>query len=393
MQPKTPAVIVGGNLNGLGVARSLARGRIPAYVLGRNRDCPSAWSRHVTFVPTRSLQDEALISALLDLAKRLKCRPVMILTQDASVLTVSANRERLLPAYHIELPEEPVVKMLSDKVAFDALAAREGFSVPRSCHLRSSTDLPRINELYPPLVLKPANKASVHADGADRAVRADTLKHAHMLAQQMLAHSSTVIAQEWIEGPDSEIFFTFFCTRKDGSPARFFSGRKLQSEPPGVGSTAICIPAPEFAQQLEQETQEFLHRIRYRGLGSLEFKRDTRTKQFLMVEPTVGRTDWQEEIATLSGVNLPEVAYWLALGHEPPESPAQKPQTCAWRSSYEFRLPPTFNSDTRVIDAHFRWSDPLPGVYHYGYKRGLHRAWRRVRGILNSNVKQHGRPL
>ncbi len=383
MPPQIPAIVVGGNLNGLGTVRSLARAHIPTYVMSTTRDCPAAWSRHAKFVHAPELHGEAFIDALLRLASRVHRRPVLILTQDASVLTVSTHRQRLDPFYRIELPDVPIVEALSDKLAFDALAAREGFAVPRSCALRNVGDLERIDELLPPVILKPADKGRVLSGAAERAVRADTREQARGLAAEMLAHVPAVIVQEWIEGPDSEIFFTFFCTGHDGLPAGLFSGRKLRSNPPGVGSTAICIPAPEFAEALERETRQFLQHVPYRGLGSLEFKRDVRSGRLLMVEPTVGRTDWQEEIATLCGVNLPVLAYWLALGDGPPSVRPSAPLPLqAWRADRQFQLPAEYRGDTRVIDGHFRWTDPLPGVYHYGYERGIRRVWRRVRRVF-----------
>jgi predicted ATP-grasp superfamily ATP-dependent carboligase len=210
----------------------------------------------------------------------------------------------------------------------------------------------------------------------------------------MLDHLPAVIVQEWIEGPDSEIFFTFFCTRRDGTPAVFFSGRKLHSDPPGVGSTAICIPAPDFAETLERETRKLLERIRYRGLGSLEFKRDVRNGRILMVEPTVGRTDWQEEIAALGGVNLPVLGYWIALGADPPSASSTAPQRCpAWRADFRFKLPAGFPANIRMFDAHFRWSDPLPGVYYYLHEQGFRRVWRRLQRYQHMISKAQQRPL
>lgn len=380
MRAKLPAVIIGGNLNSLGVVRSLARGGIPVVVLARSRDCPAAWSRYARLVRIQRLQGDALIDALVQLARRLQCRPVLLLTQDASVLTVSANRKDLDPLYHIELPDDSTVRALSDKLSFDALAVRESFAVPRSCAVRNTDDLARIKELTPPLILKPADKARVLAGAAPHTERTETLEHARALATHLLHQGSDVIVQEWIEGPDSEIFFTLFCAEPDGTPAGMFTGRKLLSTPPRVGSTAVCVAAPEYAQTLEGETREFLRRVPYRGLGSLEFKRDVRTGRFLMVEPTVGRTDWQEEIATLCGINLPEIAYWLALGLPPPRTPI--PVTTrkrAWRADLEFRLPAEFRGRIRMIDGYFRWSDPLPGLYHYAYERAVRRVWRRLR--------------
>ena len=383
MPQMIPVVVAGGNLNGLGVVRSLARQHIPTYLMAMTRGCPAAWSRHATFVRAPRLQGEEFVDALVRLATQLKCRPVLVLTQDSSVLTVSAHRQTLEPFYHINLPDGPIVEALSDKLLFDALAARENFPVPRSCAVRCRDDLRRIDDLLPPVILKPAKKGRVLSSAAERAVRADTVERAREIASEMLAHVSALIVQEWIEGPDSEIYFTFFCVGRDGQPTGLFSGRKLQSSPPAVGSTAICIPAPDLAETLERLTLQFLQRVPYRGLGSLEFKREVRTGQLLMVEPTVGRTDWQEEIATLCGVNLPAIAYWRALGGEPPRSPLPvAAHRYAWRAERQFRLHADLRADIHLVDGYFRWSDPLPGLYHYGYTRAIQRVWRRIRRMF-----------
>lgn len=378
-----PVVVAGGNLNGLGVVRSLAHEHITTYLMAMTRESPAAWSRHAQFVRAPRLHGEEFVNALVRLATRLNCRPVLMLTQDSSVLTVSTHRETLEPFYHIELPDAQIVETLSDKLSFDELAVRENFPVPRSCAIRSEIDLQRLDSLLPPLILKPADKGRVLSGSAERAVRTETLQRAHEVAIELLAHVPALIVQEWIEGPDSEIYFTLFCVGDDGQPVGLFSGRKLQSNPPAVGSTAICVSAPECAEMLENATREFLRRVPYRGLGSLEFKRDVRTEKLLMVEPTVGRTDWQEEIATLCGVNLPAIAYWRALGHAPalPQSRGAS-RRYAWRAERHFRLSPEFRADRRVVDGYFRWTDPLPGIYQYAYERGVRRAFRRARRMI-----------
>jgi D-aspartate ligase len=59
----------------------------------------------------------------------------------------------------------------------------------------------------------------------------------------------------------------------------------------------------------------------------MEFKRDTRTGRFFMVEPTVGRTDYQEEVATLNGANISYAAYCGELGRS--ASPARSSRRAA----------------------------------------------------------------
>lgn len=379
LRSEVPAVVVGGTLNALGVVRSLARARVPVMVLETTRKCPAAWSRHCTYVHAPNLEGEALIEALVRLASELGCEPVLLLTTDESVLAVSAFRHRIEPLYRIDLPAAAMVQALADKAEFHALAEREGFAIPRGRALSGNADLDRISELEPPLVLKPADKTLVLAGVVDRAVRAETLVQARAAAVQMLARAPSLIVQEWVDGPDTELFFTLFSCGREGELAGIFPGRKLVCSPPAVGSTAVCVAAPEVAEDLCRQTRHFVERVGYRGIGSLEFKRHSRTGRFLIIEPTVGRTDWQEEIATLCGLNIPVLAYRSALGTAlPPAGDVAFPRY-AWRSDRQFSVPrKTVTAPTRVIDGFFRWSDPLPAVYYYGYERLAMRVWRRT---------------
>ena len=379
LRREVPAVVVGGTLNGLGVVRSLARARIPVLLLETTRRCPAAWSRLCTYVRVPSLEGEALIEALVRLASGLGCEPVLLLTTDESVLAVSAFRHRIERLYRIDLPAAATVQGLADKTEFHALAEREGFAIPRGRVLTGNADLDRVTELEPPLVLKPADKTLVLAGVVDRAVRAETLGQALAAAAHMLSRAPSVIVQEWVDGPDTDIFFTLFTCGREGQLAGIFPGRKLVCSPPAVGSTAVCVAAPEVAEELYRQTRHFVERVGYRGIGSLEFKRHSRTGRFLVIEPTVGRTDWQEEIATLCGVNLPALAYQVAMGAAVPPARDTDFLRYAWRSDRRFSVSrSTVSPRTRVVDGYFRWSDPLPAIYYYGYERLAIRVWRRT---------------
>ena len=54
--------------------------------------------------------------------------------------------------------------------------------------------------------------------------------------------------------------------------------------------------------------------LEYRGLGSMEYKRDPRDNKYYMIEPTVGRADLQSGIADINGLNIPLIAYFDILG-------------------------------------------------------------------------------
>jgi hypothetical protein len=102
-------------------------------------------------------------------------------------------------------------------------------------------------------------------------------------------------------------------------------------------------------------------------MGSMEYKRDERDGRFYMVEPTVARTDFQEEVACLNGVNIPEAAYRYESGlPQVAPTPAAVPQV--WREPLSDRW--SFEEGGRaedersrghpVRDAYWRWNDPRP---------------------------------
>ena len=328
------------------------------------------------------LDGQALVESLTSLATRLACRPVLILTGDESVDTVSACRRQLETIYYISLPSDQVVRALANKTLFQKLAESAGFSVPRAVCVTCAGDLERVAALDPPLAIKPGDKTLVLKGRVERVVRSDTVAAAQKTCAEMLERVPEIIVQEWVDGPDTELLFTLFACDRNGSLLAAFHGRKLLCDPPDIGTTAICRPAPEMAAELLAATDHFIAHVAYRGLGSLEFKRDRKRDRLYIIEPTVGRTDWQSEIATLCGVNLPLRLYLAELGCAPP--PMEPAHTVAWRSSAGFRT--TLGLDTHIIDGFFRWSDPLPALYYYLYERGVMRVWRRLKRALSSNT-------
>jgi D-aspartate ligase len=384
----TPVVVVGGVLTALGVVRSLASAGIPVYLACDTRFCPAGLSRQCTLLRMPDLEGQGLVDGLLSVAGRVGEKAVLILSSDVQVLAVSQARAALEAHYFLALPTETMVDVLMDKARFQAYAEAIGLPVPRAVVLDEGNDEQALEVLSMPVVVKPADHELAPAE---RTTRADTVAGARAVARRMRRAASSVVVQEWIDGDDDDIYFTLFVCDRQARIVALFTGRKMICDPPLVGSTALCVAAAtEQHQTLAAQTQAFVIDAHYRGIGGLEFKRDRRTGQFVVVEPTVGRADWQEEIATLCGINIPAIAYRTALG-EPVASVGAIDHTVAWRASFRHRpragaLPP----GTRFVDGYFRRTDPLPGVYSlYAYLRTSAPA-----GLAGRFVKQwRSRPV
>jgi predicted ATP-grasp superfamily ATP-dependent carboligase len=369
----TPVVIVGGELNGLGVVRSFARQDIPVVVVDTCKRRAALWSRYAKGHLVRSYQGQVFIDDMVALGKSFDNKPLIYLTDEDAVHSVSESREQLAPWFHFRLPDDQSVKMLSNKAKFYQFSLEHRFPVPRTIVLYDRSDLERLCDLRFPCVLKPEDKRDVVTFGKSRAVRVESLHEAIDKAIAMLSSPGAIVAQEWIAGAESNIYFTLFYRGDNGHVASIFTGRKLLCTPADVGSTAVCVAAQEARSALESLTLVFAQQCGFVGMGSIEYKWDDHRQQFVMVEPTVGRTDWQEEVATLNGVNIPLAAYRYELGL-PPLPTTETRNQVAWRSTFAQRAPVTLvKPNTRMIDGYFRWRDPMPAVYYYLVDFLLHR--------------------
>jgi D-aspartate ligase len=379
----THAVIVRAELNGLGVVRSLARGGVPTIVVDTTRLHAGLWSRHCRVKRVERLHGVSFVDDLLNLQRELGGRPVLVLTDEMAVNTVSEHRDRLADAYHVELPPADMVSTLSDKARFQEFAEGHGLPVPRTAVLKHEPDLAWLGHLRFPVIIKPADKRPVYMGATERLHVAADRMQCEALCRKLLHTAGELVAQEWVDGPDSDIFFTLFHQGRDPDRLTVFTARKLVCHPPKIGSTAFCVAAPEAAEELEALTVKFIELSRYRGLGSIEFKYDSIHRRFVMIEPTVGRTDWQEEIATLNGVNIPLAAYRHAMGLPPLPSAEARP-AIAWQASFahwtgRFALPRRM----QVRDGYWRIDDPLPALVFYG-----NAALQRFRKVLRHRIRE-----
>ncbi len=383
---QTPAVVVGAGVNGLGVLRSLARARVPVIVLDSDARQPGMRSRYGRKVVYPDNGPNAVIDALEALADDfVGSRAVLFLTQEGVVSSVSAHRHRLANLYRFTLTAHTTLARLMRKDGFHAVAEAAGAPVPRTLCITKVEQLETLRALRPPLVVKPSVRHAGYGSAFRKAYRLDSVDEAQVLVQDILPILPDVVVQEWIEGSDSDIYFCLQHIAASGETTASFVGRKIRSWPPQVGGTARCAPAPEAAA-LKHTTAEFFRFAGVTGLASMEYKRDVRSGEFFMVEPTLGRTDYQEEVATLNGVNIPLAGYRSELDLVPVPHEVVQPVR-VWRDRANDRRSAALAAGGRawepvggrVVDSLWRPSDPGPAVAPL-VARAARRTLRLMRG-------------
>lgn len=315
---KAPAVIVGADLNGLGVAHSLGRAGVPCFLV-EDRWRAAMHSRYVRPFVAKAVSGQEFIDSLLRLRSSLQATPQLFLTTDFHVRTVSEYRDPIEKAFHIRLPGRECVRLLMHKQSFQGFAEQHGFPVPRAIRVAGEPDLEKISDMRFPAVIKPGDKELFFHGKAPRAQKVCSREEAQTLCRAILPEAPDLIVQEWVEGEESDIYFCLQYRGEGGRIVSSFVGRKLRSWPPQTGSTASCTAAPEAAEYLERLTTEFFDETDVVGMCSMEFKKDRRIGKYFMIEPTIGRTDWQEEVASINGVDIPLAAYNYEHGLPLPE--------------------------------------------------------------------------
>lgn len=328
-----PAAVVVGldSMQGLQAARILhARGvRVIALAKDpRNHACRTRVCDDIRFVNTR---DDNLIDELLRLGPTLSEKAVLFPCEDGNVRLISRQRDRLRPFFHIALPPPDVVEMLMDKTRFYAYAQEHDLPIPPTWFLRSRDDmLAARRSVRLPAILKPANSATRlwEKNCMFSAFKVDTTEELLTVFDTYHEFTDVFILQEWIAGPDSNLYSCNAYLDAHGEPLATFVARKLRQWPPHIGKSSLGVECR--SDEVLTETLRLFRAVGYRGLGYVEFKLDERYGRQFIVEPNVGRPTGRSAIAEAGGVELLYTMYCDVLGFELPEQREQRYGQAKW---------------------------------------------------------------
>lgn len=393
-----PAVLVGfDSMQGLPAARVLSRHGIPIIGIAANPNNSQTKTnvcREIRFAQT---DQPSLIDHLIELGEELSVKPVLFPCADTNVSLISRHRSRLEPYFHILLPDEATVEMLMDKVSFYAYAEKNSLPVPKTFYIESVEQLETAaRELTYPCIFKPRDSAAHLWENKTihKAFKAEDAASLMRLYQDYRSYSDCFIAQQWIEGKDSDLYSFNGYFDKNSKPLATFIARKIRQWPPETGVS--CLGEEVRNDAVLKTAIEMFQSVNYHGLGYLEMKYDQTTQQLLIVEPNIGRPTGRGTIAEAGGVDILFTAYCDALGIALPENRTQSYGGVKWihlrkdmQSSFvywrrgELRLLDWFKSIRgKKAYAVASWRDPLPFVFD---------CWQAVSAIASSKRRKKRR--
>lgn len=378
LQKNLSAIILGAGTNGLGIARALAKEYVDVHIVDTSPYRLAMLSRYTKNHVFSYLSGPLFINELKALLSKFQSPPILFVTEEETLLSVSENRGLIKKLCHLLLPEHQLLCRLMSKNDIDLMVIEAGLNRPKTVQLKSLDDLCKIDSLRFPCILKPGNKNKKYGTRFKKGYKLKNIEELQYLAKEILPVLPDLVVQEWIEGGDQNIYFTLVFISEEGELITSFTGKKLRCWPLPVGGTASCAPAPEAHKELIQMTTSFFQRVGFVGLGGIEYKRDSITGNFYLIEPTVSRTDFQHEVAVLNGFNIPYSTYCYHTGgqYEPKPTKLQyawiESTTERW-SRQKTKIPNKEVYQGLIkVKAVFRWYDPAPWVYSI-YRKAINR--------------------
>jgi D-aspartate ligase len=310
------AIILGGDYQGLGIARSLGRHGIPVCIIDDEISISrfSRYSTHAIKVP--NLRDEeCTIETILEVGRKLKLDGwVLYPTRDETVAAIARNRERLSEQFRVPTPELPVVQWAWDKRNTYRLASDLGIPAPRTWYPLNEDELTEIDAEFP-LVIKPAIKEHfVYATKVKAWSVANRVELSERFRQaNALVESGEVMIQEMIPGNGAQQF-SYCAFFKDGQAFGSMVAQRHRQHPHDFGRASTFTETVDIPL-LEEYSLRFLKAIDYYGLVEMEYKLDPRNGQYKLLDVNA-RTWGYHTLGQQAGVDFPYLLFADQIGEE-----------------------------------------------------------------------------
>ncbi len=311
MSEAPPAVLLGGGVVSLSVARGLSRAGVPVIGLGHCQD-PLRRSRcRREFVDTGSgegVQDRWMewLAGGPGVGALLPC-------SDDGLELVARNRTRLVEMGYspVEADDDVLLAML-DKARTAELAEAAGIDLPRTATVERGSSLDGALEGFAfPCALKPREShLFVRHFGMLRKLIVVASREELEAELAGLPERLEMIATEIVPGPDRFCSYYSYID-PDGEPLFHYTKQKLRQYPVRFGLGTYH--RTNWDAEVAEVGLRFFQGIGLRGLGCVEFKRDERDGRLKLIECN-HRMTAADALQRACGLDMGLLAYQRALG-------------------------------------------------------------------------------
>jgi predicted ATP-grasp superfamily ATP-dependent carboligase len=319
MTETTGALVIGGILNGLSIARSLGRRGVPVWVTTPPNIKLASCSRYTLRTLHWPEEDcEAQVAYLLELAERYHLDQwVLFPTSDETAALLSKFHAELSLRFRVSTPNWNVLRWAYDKRLTYRLAAEERVDYPSTILPGTEADLEGVSFPFP-AVLKPATHASINRFTTEKAWPAANREEllARYREARDLIPPDLILVQERIPG-GGEAQFSYAALCCDGQPIASLTARRTRQYPIDFGYSSSFVETLDVPE-IVAPSRRLLAAIRYTGLVEVEYKRDARDGRYKLLDINPRLWTWSA-LGGRAGVDFPYLLWQMMVGRPVPE--------------------------------------------------------------------------
>ena len=310
------AVIVPVGYNGILFSRALSKENVPVIgIFSSDKEC-FYHTNSCKKIIVEDIQKDSFIELLVELGKLAKTKPVLISVSDLEVLLFSKHRTRLEQYFLMNIPDRKMIDILMDKTEFYKWG-HEKFSFPKTILVKSDSDFEKaLDGIDYPIIFKPKYRNSqwlkLHLPKANIFNNRQETTDFYNKAKEVEKH---FVISEFIPGGDDHVE-TCHVYYRNGELLATYVDQKIRQNPPITGTgTFISSCANDF---IKNETIQIFNQMKFTGIGGMEYKKDSRTGKYKIIEPFSGRPSSHFYTGLGEGINLPYLVYCDIIGKEIP---------------------------------------------------------------------------
>lgn len=303
------AIVLGHDVGGIGVVRALAMKGI--YVIATHDRFASGYaSKYVSerdYIPHSREHEKKFIDFLVSNSN--KWRGALLLdTDDDVAVSISKNKKELAKYYKIVTADWDILRKFIEK--------KETFRLSQECNVpHPKTLLPKTlmelthkkNDIEYPCILKPVLGHEFTRKFHTKNFKVSDDTELLDKFKLCLESGTEVMVQEIIPGPDTSIYKCMVYVNSRGEMSSIFFYNKIRQNPPQFGMMRVGISQGRN-EEVAQLSERLLKHSNFKGVCTVEFKKDARDNQLKLMEVNVRmpRMNW---LATYCGVNFPWIIY------------------------------------------------------------------------------------
>lgn len=369
-----PAIVLGGGPIAVPVTRSLASAGVRVTALGTSTD-PVGHSRACAEFVDLGSGDGVQDRWLSWLTDRRQTGAVVLPCNDDALELSARHRETLFELGYrpAELDPDVTLAML-DKDRTYELARRIGVPAPRTAVFRPGDDVSVADGIRLPCAIKPRHSHLFARHFGLRTKAFHAHDHDELAAhlERLGALGLEMILTEIIPGAEDafQSFYGYFDDR--GEPLLQATKQKLRQYPPHFGLATYHMMSRD--PEAMAVGMRFCQGVKLRGIGVVEFKRDSRDGALKLMECNA-RCTAATELVRHAGIDLAWLAYERALGRSVTPVRDYRVDVRMWHPIEDMRSAVALRKEGKLTAGrwlvsllhrqHFpiwSWRDPLPSI-------------------------------